>query len=104
MNQQRQRHPLAGRTVDLQIAGKPDTVDRLLDGKKLRVEDWWTNVAGRSWKLCDGNPACLMYAMRSAFAGLPIDDEVIYGKLDDGSGHLVHASEIAPEATAGGAK
>ena len=42
---------------------------------------------------CDGNPACLKYAVRSAFAMLPTDDNVLYGKVN-GLGHLVHISEV----------
>jgi hypothetical protein len=42
---------------------------------------------------CDGNPACLIYALRSGLMGLPTDDEVLYGKVGI-FGHLVHISEI----------
>lgn len=63
-------------------------------GNKLTVEDWWDRVSGKSWMSCDGNPACLIYAIRAGFTGLPTDDEVLYGKTPDGLGHLVHISEI----------
>ena len=45
--------------------------------------------------VCDGNPACLVYAMRSATQDqdIPLDDEVLYGKIGS-LGHLVHISEI----------
>jgi hypothetical protein len=82
-------YPLAGKAVRLK--------DRMgsseLDGQEYRVEDLWINVAGRSWMTCDGNPACLKYAMRSCALGLPIDDRVLYGKVGH-FGHLVHESEI----------
>jgi hypothetical protein len=39
----------------------------------------------------DGNPAALNYAARGV--GLPIDDEVVYGKIG-AFGHLVHTKEI----------
>ena len=44
----------------------------------------------------DGNPACLVYAMRTAFSKtkVPTDNEVVYGKTDNGLGHLLHVSEI----------
>lgn len=44
---------------------------------------------------CDGNPACMKYAIRSAFAGLPTDNNVVYGKVG-GFGHIVHVSELGP--------
>jgi hypothetical protein len=90
----RDEHPMAGKTVRIRCAVDPDD----LDGKEYMVEDWWINVAGKSWMHCDGNPACLKYAMRSGFAGLPLDDDVLYGKVGP-FGHLVHKSEIAEEVT-----
>jgi hypothetical protein len=86
----REKHPLAGKTVRLK--GEPSPFN--LDGQEYTVEDWWINVAGRSWMVCDGNPACLMYAMRSGAAHLPTDNEVVYGHTSDGLGNLVHQSEI----------
>ena len=57
------------------------------------IEDWWDRIAGKSWGVCDGNPACLDYAFRcSRITGF--DDEVIYGKVG-GSGKLVHVSLLA---------
>ncbi len=79
-------HPMAGEVV--KIAGGD------FDGQDYRIEDWWDRVAGRSWKVCDGNPACLDYAMRST--GTPVDDEVVYGKID-GLGKLIHVSQLAPK-------
>ena len=83
------KHPLAGQKVILNCKPDPDG----LNGNKFRVEDWQMNVMGRSWMVCDGNPACLKYAMRSAFAGLPTDNKVIYGHIN-GIGHLIHESEL----------
>lgn len=57
--------------------------------KTVRLEDWWDRVAGKSWMDCDGNPACLAYAIRAALAALPSDDNVLYGE-----GQLYHESEI----------
>lgn len=85
----REKHPLAGKTVRLNCKPDPDN----LDGKSFTIEDWQENVMGRSWMVCNGNPACLKYAMRSAFAGIPIDNEVIYGKVGP-FGHLIHVSEL----------
>ena len=47
----------------------------------------------------DGNPAALKYAVRAALrepASLPLDDEVVYGKVDI-FGHLIHVSEIVTQ-------
>jgi hypothetical protein len=78
-------------------AGKTFT---LPDGSEFRVEDWWDRVAGRSWQVATGNPAALEYGMRSGLTGLPLDDEVVYGKNEGGFGHLVHVSELDGGASA----
>jgi hypothetical protein len=75
----------AGEIVKL----KPEA--RHLGGSDYTVEDWWDRVAGKSWMNCDGDPACWAYAVRSV--GVPIDNEVLYGKIG-AFGHLVHISEI----------
>ena len=62
-------------------------------GSELLLEDWWDRVAGKSWMYCDGNPACLVYAMRTSGKNVPIDDEVVYGKMYS-YGHLVHVTEL----------
>ena len=74
-------HPLNGKTVTL------------TSGDEFRLEDWWDRVAGKPWGACDSNPACLNYATRSVHAGLPLDDEVVYGKIG-AFGHLIHVSEL----------
>jgi hypothetical protein len=84
----KQKHELAGKTVRLNCADK-------LNGQEFVVEDYWENIAGKSWMFCDGNPACIKYAIRSAFAGLPTDNNVVYGKVG-GIGHIVHVSELGP--------
>ena len=85
--------PLAGKTARIKSDSThmqyPDWA-----GSKIAIEDWWDRVAGKSWMNCDGNPACLIYAMRSADNDLPTDNEVLYGKREDGRGSLVHVSEL----------
>lgn len=76
--------PLAGHYVTVTVDGKEYL---------YHVEDWWDHLAGESWMYAEGNPAALKYAMRAGLAGLPVDDEVLYGKIG-GLGHLVHISEI----------
>jgi hypothetical protein len=84
------KHPLAGQKVILKCKEDPDG----LNGKEFIIEDWWQNVSGgQSWMDCNGNPTCLKYAWRSGFAGLPLDNKVIYGHIN-GIGHLVHESEL----------
>jgi hypothetical protein len=63
-----------------------------------RLEDWWDKITGKSWGDCDGNPACLLYALRTGMLPLDnaahsLDDEVVYGKIGN-VGHLVHVSEL----------
>lgn len=70
--------------------------------KKLIIEDWWDRIAGKSWMDMTGNPACLVYAIRTATSeySVPIDDNVLYGKYYPegknglGFGVLIHISEI----------
>lgn len=64
-------------------------------GAEYHVEDLWQKVAGKSWMDSTGNPAALHYAMRAAASNLPIDNDVLYGKIGS-FGHLVHVSEIEP--------
>lgn len=84
-------HPLSNKRVKLNLGISPAN-DELRDQPYL-IEDYWDRVGTRSWMDETGNPACLKFAMRSAFAGLPLDQEVVYGKID-GFGHLVHVSEL----------
>lgn len=82
-------HPLAGQTVtvsaDFPFVGSGD--------HSFVVEDWNDRVLGQSWMFMNGHPVSLAYAMRSAVADLPTDNEVVYGKAG-GFGHLVHVSEL----------
>ena len=66
---------------------------RLKSGEEFKVEDWCENVLGRSWMAANGNPAALQYAVRRAGKNLPIDNDVLYGKIG-GMGLLVHESEL----------
>lgn len=88
----RDQHPQAGQEVAVLMA-IDDPYQDIPAGSKGRLEDWWDRVYGKSWATSDGNPAALKYGVRSAIAGLPLDDEVVYVKID-GLGHLLHQSEI----------
>jgi hypothetical protein len=85
-------HPLSGKRVTI-TAGQ-------FAGETYRIEDWWDRVAGKSWTVCDGNPACLEYAMRSASEGTGISDEVVYGHIGS-FGKLIHVSQLGDVAEAG---
>ena len=67
-------------------------------GSSILIEDWWDRINGdgKSWRDCVGNPACLVYAVRSVFNNFPADDEVLYGHIDS-FGHIVHISELEIE-------
>lgn len=90
----RNRSPYAGETVIVKGNSAKDPMSgALLSGKEFVIEDWWENVYGESWMFSDGNPAALSYAFRIGMAGGPIDNEVLYGKID-GLGYLFHVSEL----------
>ena len=86
---------LAGKAVKIQDWVKHPQ-NNGFGGSDFTVEDWWDIVSGGSWMYAQGNPACLVYAMRTGFSDTPVpnDDEVLYGKTPNGLGHLVHISEI----------
>jgi hypothetical protein len=84
-------HPLAGKTVMVQLA---KDAPHFRTGEQYTVEDYWDRVTGSSWLTANGNPAAMHYAMRSGLGQLPMDDEVVYGKDGRGLGHLVHVSEL----------
>ena len=92
----REKSPYAGMVVKT----KPDvgidlTLGRSLGGLDFCIEDWWENVAGKSWMHSEGNPAALNYAFRIGMrAGtVPTDNEVLYGKIGM-LGYLFHVSEL----------
>jgi hypothetical protein len=87
-------HPFAGKTVRIKKETKHPQVENF-GGSDFKLEDWWDRVSGKSWMNSVGNPACMIYAMRSATCKppLPIDNEVVYGKVSC-YGHLVHVTEL----------
>lgn len=83
-------HPLAGQTVTLSSG--------TFAGSEFWIEDWWDRVAGKSWMDCNGNPACLEYAVRGSFADHdpPFSNEVVCGKIG-GLGKLIHVQHLSAE-------
>jgi len=57
------------------------------------IEGTDVEVFGRSWLGQDGNPVCLMFALRLKHEGLPKDGQVYYGHIE-GLGELVHETEL----------
>lgn len=88
-----QPHPQAGQTVKVTPAAAVYG-HQTTNPFEFRIEDWNDRVFGESWMDLVGHPAALGYAMRSAIGGLPLDNDVVYGKDERGLGHLVHVSEI----------
>ena len=86
---------LAGKTVTIKPHVKHPQ-NATFGGSQIMIEDWWDRVTGGSWMFAQGNPACLVYAMRTGLSGVavPTNDEVLYGHTEDGLGHLIHVSEI----------
>jgi len=87
-------HPKAGQTVriktDVEHFQYPD-----FGSSEFRLEDWWDRVGQDSWRIsCEnGNIACIIYYKRVGYCNLPLDDDVVYGKVG-AFGSLVHVSEI----------
>ena len=79
--------PLAGKIVTIKFGVKD------IGGRKIEIEDWWDKVSGYSWMMGKGNPACSNYAVHVGTTGLPTNNEVVSGKIDN-LGYLVHINEI----------
>lgn len=82
----------AGKTVKIKAGATHPQVPNFA-GSDYEVEEYWDKLTGKSWMDSDGNPACIFYAIRAAENHLPMDDNVVYGKIGC-FGHLVHVSEI----------
>lgn len=85
----RQPFQFAGQTV------KVKAEIQKFGGADFRIEDYWENVSGMSWMNSNGNPAAMLYAIRTGSQDfhVPIDNEVVYGKIG-GMGYLFHVTEL----------
>lgn len=90
-----ERFKYAGKILKIKKGTGYSSMGELLDGKEIIVEDYWMNINGRSWKNTHGSPAVLEYCVRALNKRtlLPMDDEVVYGKVGY-YGHLLHVSEL----------
>jgi len=84
--------PVSNRKMTLNV-NTTDSRVKDLGGTEIFIEDWWDRVSGKSWMYESGNRDCYQYALRVGYNRLPIDDEVLYGKVNE-TGCLVHISEI----------
>lgn len=87
-------HRLAGQTVTLINAQDP-VRGMVVAGAKFCVEDSvaalldspvWSGVTTTNWAVAN-------YRIRAARIDLPVDENVVYGKIG-GLGHIVHESEL----------
>ncbi len=50
------------------------------------IEGKWKDVGTKSWGMCDGNPACILFAFRMAKERIALseltDDRVYYGHVE----------------------
>lgn len=86
-------HPWAGETVRINQKDHCDDREQIVPDAELVIEDWWDRVFGTDWQMTP-HPLALRHMLRANRASLPLDDEVVYGKID-GMGVLVHVSEFA---------
>lgn len=94
-----EQHPKSGQTITLTFRAQHPQLPEEGQTIQFQVEDWWDRMTGGSWMYADGNPAAMVYAFRAGMspqAGIPIDDEVVYGHDEaTGFGHLVHVIEFS---------
>jgi hypothetical protein len=66
----------------------------------IKIEDKDTALWQGGWAVQQGNPGCMLFAMRSGFEHLPWGGTVWYGHIEinfpkgAGLGELVHESEL----------
>lgn len=87
------REDFSGQTVKLNKDIMEPSMGVIQEGTEYHVEGYWDDVTGGSWMHANGNVAALNYALRAGHAGLPADDDVLYGKIG-ALGVLIHVSEI----------
>lgn len=90
-----EEHPRSGQTVTVKLDRKAGPA--IEPGEhKFEVLDWWDRLTGGTWRLPKHpNWACIHYQATAPAAGLPLDNEVVYGHIEK-LGYLVHVSEIVP--------
>lgn len=91
----RDTSPYAGKTVRLRVAAVE------LGGYDVQVVDWYENIGNKvKWRDAIGrDPRAEGYNLRHGLAGLPDDDDVLFGRVD-GMGQIIHRTEIEGEQAA----
>jgi hypothetical protein len=84
IEQHPQKHPLAGRTVRVSIFDQDED---------FYVYDWFDRVFQAFWLSKAGGRSAQNYAKHAGFKGLPLDNEVVYGRVGKW-GTIVHATEL----------
>ena len=74
------RKNLVGQTVRIKYGFEDPFNGFIPPGTGYAVEGYWDEVTGSSWKDSKNIPACSNYARR-ADGHLPLDDDVLYGKI-----------------------
>lgn len=96
----REKSVYAGKTVKIKNGVGKGLMMPDMSGMDFVVEDWAENLLGCPWGQANGNPAAMEYALRTGVFGrnnnVPIDDEVLGGKVD-GFSHLFHVNELELE-------
>lgn len=63
------------------------------NNEQVEVLDWFDYETRLSWTKCVHTPCCTDYALRSAWEGLPCDNEVLLVAIN-GEKQLLHVSEL----------
>lgn len=88
-------HPLSGQTVKVNLQRKAGPAIEPGEHEFI-IEDWWDRLTGGTWKHPKHpNWASTHYQATAPLAGLPLDNEVVYGHIER-LGYLVHVGEIVP--------
>jgi hypothetical protein len=87
-----ERHPYANRVVLLSNNAQDPLDRKVVPGTDFVVLDWADRCFGSPWRTVR-YPVTGAYAVRVELAELPIDDEVVYGRIGS-TYYLVHETEL----------
>jgi hypothetical protein len=80
--------PLSEELVVLRAGSLPDGVGG------FRIEDWWDRIQGERWSESTHRLAIDYTARIQGLSDIPRDDNVLYGRFDDGEEALIHVIEV----------
>lgn len=89
------RTDYAGKTVTIRDGFVDPFNGEITAGTPYEVEGYWDELTGNPWPRSagTGNYAALNYAQRLLLSNVPVDNDVLYGKIG-AFGFLVHVSEV----------